>query len=147
MDTRSSVDCAFFLKGLCNKGSFCPFKHDPVSRRASPTEQAGGHAVHAPPLGVLLLLGLSCCSVQGSPPCAQAAHLRVSHCPFSLALQSKIGSVRQEQAKVDCLFFKQGRCIKGSLCPFRHDQVRETCSLLHLRECKLLQLTHARSLC
>lgn len=24
-----NVDCAFFLRGLCNKGSFCPFKHDP----------------------------------------------------------------------------------------------------------------------
>ena len=25
---------------------------------------------------------------------------------------------------MDCLFFKQGRCSKGSLCPYKHDPVR-----------------------
>ncbi|EFN54958.1 hypothetical protein CHLNCDRAFT_134725 [Chlorella variabilis] len=29
MDTRSFVDCQFFLRGSCGKGSLCPFRHDP----------------------------------------------------------------------------------------------------------------------
>lgn len=44
-------------------------------------------------------------------------------CPVSWTVQSKIAGVRQEQSQIDCIFFKQGRCSKGSLCPFRHDSV------------------------
>lgn len=49
-------------------------------------------------------------------------------------LQSKLVSMsqnlRQEQAQKDCIFFLQGRCSKGSLCPFRHDAVRGVGSML-----------------
>jgi hypothetical protein len=30
MDTRALVDCAFYLRGSCGKGSACPFRHDPT---------------------------------------------------------------------------------------------------------------------
>ena len=40
-------------------------------------------------------------------------------------LQTKVNSVnlREQQGQQDCIFFLQGRCSKGSLCPFRHDEV------------------------
>lgn len=40
-------------------------------------------------------------------------------------LQAKVGSVnvREQQAQQDCFYFLQGRCSKGSLCPFKHDEV------------------------
>lgn len=32
MDSRNFVPCSYFARGLCVKGSTCPFLHDPVSR-------------------------------------------------------------------------------------------------------------------
>lgn len=31
--------------------------------------------------------------------------------------------MREQQAQQDCFYFLQGRCSKGSLCPFKHDEV------------------------
>ena len=31
--------------------------------------------------------------------------------------------MREQQAQQDCFYFLQGRCAKGSLCPFKHDEV------------------------
>ena len=36
-----------------------------------------------------------------------------------------LGAIRQEQGKKPCIYFLQGRCAKGSLCPFLHDEVSE----------------------
>ena len=54
-----------------------------------------------------------------------ALHLPTSLTPHSRLpfLQSKITGFRQQQGQQDCLFFLQGRCTKGSLCPYRHDPV------------------------
>lgn len=42
---------------------------------------------------------------------------------YCALLQTKISAVRG-QSQPDCVFFLGGRCTKGALCPFKHDQVR-----------------------
>ena len=96
-DTRMHTDCTYYLRGLCRNGDACPFRHDPVRRRAR-TCLAHAHALSP-----------------GVP-----SH-SISH---DALLQTKIGAYKVVQAQQDCVFFLQGMCKKGSLCPYRHDPVR-----------------------
>ncbi len=113
-DTRSFVDCAYFLRGACNRGSLCPFKHDPVRCRS-----------WQKPARRLARAACFCCKLT-------ATVLTIGTCnpltrPHMLhhLVQTKVNSInlREQQGQQDCIFFLQGRCSKGSLCPFRHDEV------------------------
>ena len=100
-DLRSTQDCAFYVRGTCTKGSQCPFRHNTV--RAS-------HAAEAPSA----LGGKGGGQVDSQQPC----------CSTRLPPQAAITQMRQQQSTQDCLYFLSGRCTKGSLCAFRHDEVR-----------------------
>ncbi|WOH07541.1 hypothetical protein DCAR_0726973 [Daucus carota subsp. sativus] len=115
---RRNTDCVYFLASplTCKKGSECEYRHSEAARlnprdcyywlnnnctnpkcafRHPPLDGLLGTQV-APPVGQFFPL------TQGVPtPSAQALH------------------VPGKQA-VPCIFFQQGYCLKGDMCPFMH---------------------------
>lgn len=76
MDTRGTVDCSFFLRGLCNKGSFCPFKHDPV--------RAGGQVrLSRPAVRECKLASANCCSCEARVLALRLLTSSLPPAPFS----------------------------------------------------------------
>lgn len=115
---KRNTDCVYFLASplTCKKGSECEYRHSEVAR-LNPRDcwyWLNGNCMNPkcafrhPPLDGILgtqvttPVGHSLPLTQSVPtPSAQALHVPV------------------KQA-VPCIFFQQGHCLKGDLCPFMH---------------------------
>uniref|UniRef100_A0A8C6QSF4 Cleavage and polyadenylation specificity factor subunit 4 n=1 Tax=Nannospalax galili TaxID=1026970 RepID=A0A8C6QSF4_NANGA len=110
MDKSSSAVCNFFAKGLCEKGSLCPLRHEQGEKRVVCKHWLRG-----------LCRKGDCCNflhqydVSRMPVCyfhSKFGDCGNKECPFlHVTPASKIQ---------DCPWYDQGFCKDGPLCKYRH---------------------------
>ena len=108
-DTRSKLDCIYYLQGYCGNGDACTFKHDPFRYAA----QVG------PVLPHFGLLHWAC-----------RASRAYSKLTWVLPLQRNVAPV--EKVQEICVFFNRGGCARGDACKFQHVKVQYSTLLRHL---------------
>jgi hypothetical protein len=131
-------DCMFFVRGHCNKGNRCPFRHNTFAREGS----------------------LEVCKMwERKGECSDALcrhlHPRTIHHSHSA---NTIVANESLPLRPDCIFFMKGRCTKGESCIFRHNEKAregngELCENWKTKgrcgdpECSFLHPKHIETIC
>ncbi|KAF5314208.1 hypothetical protein D9758_017837 [Tetrapyrgos nigripes] len=99
--------CKFFAKGVCNKGSQCPFRHDALPN--SPLSPTASDS-HVQPSAKMPIR----CHFYAKNSCRNG-----DSCPY---LHETDEVKKDENVRLKpCRYFAEGKCHRGNKCTFAHD--------------------------